>query len=979
MTDLSFLTEIGTLPEACDRERLANAMQRWQAATAGEDASAAALAAEPAGRGLLEALFGNSPFLTHCVLQDVGFFRRLLAEGPDPCLDAAVAEVVAAATDDLNGLMRRLRVARRRTALAVAVADIAGAWPLDRVTGALTRFAEAALGAALAHLLRAAAAAGELDLADADDPQAGCGVTVLGLGKLGAGELNYSSDIDLMVLYDPARIGYSGRAAPQAFFVRLTRNLVRILQERTSDGYVFRADLRLRPDPGATPPAISVEAAETYYESLGQNWERAAMIKARPVAGDRAVGDAFVAALVPFIWRKHLDFAAIEDIHSIKRQIHAYHGGGSIAVHGHNIKLGRGGIREIEFFTQTQQLIWGGREPSLRRRATCEALRALATVGRIEDTVADEMIAAYGFLRRVEHRLQMIDDAQTHTLPKDAGALEALAVFLGYDDGAAFSAALTERLALVERHYGKLFEEAPPLAPAGNLVFTGTEDDPDTLATLEELGYADGKAVGAVVRGWHHGRVRATRSTRARQILTELMPTLLRAFAATANPDAALLRFNEFLARLPAGVQLFSLFYANPGLLDLVAEIMGSAPRLAERLSHNAGLLDGVLSIDFYDPLPGADALTADLERALAAARDYEDVLDISRRWAHDREFRIGVQMLRGSIEADRAGATLADIADAVLRALAPRVEAAFAETHGRVPGGGLVIVGMGNLGGRQMTVTSDLDLTFVYSGPAGGQTSDGPKALPASQYFARRSQRLINALTALTAEGRLYEIDMRLRPSGKKGPLASEIESFARYHAEHAWTWEHMALMRARVIAGPDDLARRVEDVIRDALTRPRDAAALVVDVAAMRRRVEAEHHSDNPWRTKHVRGGLVDLEFIAEYLQLRHAAERPEVLSPATIDAFARLGDAGLLSQKDAGTLVEATRLMRRVRGMLRLTIGGDRVEEQAPEGLRTALAMSAGARDFDDLRNRLLAAQAKVRALYARIIDDAAGGSE
>ncbi|MFQ5959246.1 MAG: bifunctional [glutamine synthetase] adenylyltransferase/[glutamine synthetase]-adenylyl-L-tyrosine phosphorylase, partial [Alphaproteobacteria bacterium] len=710
----------------------------------------------------------------------------------------------------------------------------------------------------------------------------------------------------------------------------------------------------------------------TYYESLGQNWERAAMIKARPVAGDRAVGDAFVAALVPFIWRKHLDFAAIADIHSIKRQIHAHHGGGKIAVKGHNIKLGRGGIREIEFFAQTQQLIWGGREPGLRRRATCDALRALAAAGRIGDAVADEMIAAYGFLRRVEHRLQMIDDAQTHTLPKDAGAFEALATFLGYDDGAAFSAALTERFGLVERRYGELFEEAPPLAPAGNLVFTGTEDDPDTLATLERLGFDDGKAVGAVVRGWHHGRVRATRSTRAREILTELMPSLLGAFARTANPDAALLRFSEFLARLPAGVQLFSLFYANPGLLDLVAEIMGSAPRLAERLSHNAGLLDGVLSVDFYDPLPGADALAADLERALEAARDYEDVLDISRRWAHDREFQVGVQMLRGGVEADRAGATLADIADAVLRGLAPRVEAAFAEKHGRVPGAGLAIVGMGNLGGRQMTVTSDLDLTFIYASPAAGNVSDGPKPLPASQYFARLSQRLINALTALTAEGRLYEIDMRLRPSGKKGPLASEVESFVRYHEEHAWTWEHMALTRARVIVGPGDLAAWANDAIRDALLRPRDAAALVADVADMRRRIAAEHHSDNPWRTKHVRGGLVDLEFIAEYLQLRHAAEHPEVLSPTTVEAFARLGAAGLLPADDAGALVEATRLMRRVRGMLRLTIGGDRVEEQAPEGLRAALARSAGARDFDDLRNRLLEAQAEVRALYARIIE-------
>jgi glutamate-ammonia-ligase adenylyltransferase len=644
-------------------------------------------------------------------------------------------------------------------------------------------------------------------------------------------------------------------------------------------------------------------------------------------------------------------------------------------VAGHNIKLGRGGIREIEFFAQTQQLIWGGREPELRPRATVDALAALAEAGRIDRPAAAELTAAYRYLRRVEHRLQMINDAQTHTMPEDPAGLEALAVFLGYGTGDAFASDLTRHLETVERHYAELFEEEAELAPAGNLVFTGTDDDPGTLATLHELGFADGAAVGAVVRGWHHGRYRAVRSTRAREILTALMPTLLAAFAGTANPDAALLNFNEFLSRLPAGVQLFSLFHARPDLLDLVAEIMGTAPRLAERLSHNAGLLDGVLSGDFHAALPDADDLTAELDEQLGRARDFEDVLDISRRWAHDREFQIGVRMLRGDGEADRLGATLADLADAVLRAIKPRVEAAFAEAHGRVSGGGLAVVGLGNLGGREMTISSDLDLTFIYDSAAGARQSDGAKPLLVSHYFARLSQRLIAALTALTGEGRLYEIDMRLRPSGQTGPVASELGSFVDYQHQAAWTWEHLALTRARVIAGPDGLTARIEAAIGDILHRPREADKLLADVAAMRRRIDAEHHIEMPWKTKYVRGGLVDLEFIAAYLQLRHGAEHPHITAPNTVDAFRRLGATGLLEAADTGALIAASLLMRRVRGMLRLTVDGTQVERQSSAALRAALARVGEAADFDGLRDKVLAAQDKVRHIYARLIDEPA----
>ncbi|MFQ5984068.1 MAG: bifunctional [glutamine synthetase] adenylyltransferase/[glutamine synthetase]-adenylyl-L-tyrosine phosphorylase [Alphaproteobacteria bacterium] len=984
MEESPFLDELTALPAAADPARAERGLTHWlQAAEQEEKAQvhrfARALARDPRGRALLDALFGNSPYLRRCLLAEMGYVRRLLARGPGACLEEALGGLEGADRAPRPELMARLRTAKRRVAVLTAVADIGGAWPLERVTGALTRFAEAALQATAAHVLRAAAEAGDIELGDHDRPEAGSGLIVLALGKLGAAELNYSSDIDLMVLYDDTGVRYRGRDGCQACFVRLARELVRIFQERAPEGYVFRIDLRLRPDPGATPLAVSTEAAETYYESVGQNWERAALIKARPVAGDRARGAAFLEALVPFIWRKHLDFAALQDIHSIKRQIDARGGGRRIRVPGHNIKLGRGGIREIEFFAQTLQLIWGGRDPSLRPRATCQALRALVAAGRLEHAVADDLIGAYGFLRRVEHRLQMVDDAQTHVVPDTAEGIEAFATFMGFDGPQAFATALTERLGAVERHYGGLFEEAPALAPAGNLVFTGTEDDPETVATLRRLGFVDGAAISGAIRAWHHGRFRATQSVRARELLTELMPTLLEALGKTADPDAAFLRFNEFLANLPAGVQLFSLVYANPRLLDVVAAIMGTAPELARHLARKAALLEGVLSSDFYDSLPGADGLTHDLARALDEARDFQDVLDLSRRWTHDRQFQVGVQVLRGQTEPAAAAVNLSDIADAVLAGLKPRVEAAFAEAHGRVPEAGLAVLGMGKLGGREMSFGSDLDLIFIYDHPAQAQGSDGPRPLAVSHYFSRLSQRLLTGLTALTGEGRLYDIDMRLRPSGKAGPLATGFAAFDRYQRESAWTWEHMALTRARVVTGPPGLRRRIEAALREILTRPRDPASLAHDVADMRRRIDVEHHTEDPWKVKYVRGGLTDIEFIAQYLELSHAAACPEVLSVRTADVFRRLERAGLLEAAAASILEEAAQVMQRLQSLLRLTLGGAHLKGDVPEGLQSALARAGDAPDLKALQAKLTRLQDEVRALFDRLVEApaAAGG--
>ena len=987
MQHFPFVSETRNLPLAGNGELAALGHERWRAAVDDDGPLAAfadEIAADADGRRLLDAVFGNSPFLTRCAAADPGFARALLTHGPDHAFAGTMEELEAARHQpaDGNRLGRFLRVARRRAALTVAVADIASAWPLERITGALSDFAEAALGCAAAHVLGEAAAAGAFTLIDADEPERGSGLVILGMGKLGARELNYSSDIDLIVLYDHEIIHSDRPDDLQNQFVRLTRNLVRLMDSRTADGYVLRTDLRLRPDPGATPLAVSVLAAETYYESLGQNWERAAMIKARPVAGDRQAGVEFLDRLRPYIWRKNLDFAAIQDIHSIKRQINAHRGGSEIAVNGHNVKLGRGGIREIEFFAQTQQLIWGGREPGLRQANTVGALRALAAAGRVAETTAEDLIGSYHYLRRVEHRLQMIDDEQTHTLPRDDEKVREVAVFLGYPDAEPFADDLLFHLRRVETHYAQLFEDAPSLsAPGGvtgNLVFTGGDPDPETIRTIKSMGFGNPKAVDAAVRGWHHGRYRAIRTARARELLTELTPALLTILAATPVPDDAFIRFDRFLSRLPAGVQLFAMFHSNRHLLALVAEIIGNAPRLAEHLSGRPSVLDSVLTADFFDPPPAPEELDEELDRLLARATNFEDVLDVGRRWANDRKFQVGVQSLRGHLPPAAAARALSNIADTALSRLLPRVETEFALKHGRFADTGMAIVAMGKLGGRETTPASDLDLMFIYTTPAGTEASDGPRPLSPAQYFARLSQRLINAVAAHTNEGRLYEVDMRLRPSGNAGPLASSFEAFVQYHDEAAWTWEHMALTRARVIAGPPELCGRIEAVIADVLTRPRDCDKLLADVASMRARMDTGHHTDFIWEVKHLRGGLVDVEFIAQYLQLRHAHVHPEIVSPNTRTALERFHRAGVLGDADTGELIEALDLWQGIQAMLRLTIEGRLRrdgEADIPEGLRDALARIGGTSDLAMLEDKMRIVAATVHGHFADLIDSPA----
>ncbi len=961
------------LPLPHDPERRTVAWARWEEKVERPD--------DPEAVALLDALFGNSPYLTETALQKPIFVTDLWRQGPELILDGLAAELRAVRATARDGgqppaIATALRRLKRRVALAVAVADIAEVWPLEKITGALSDFASGCLHALTDSILLQLARDGQLDIGSA--PEA-AGFTVLGMGKLGAGELNYSSDIDLILLYDRDAAALAGNDQVSRHFVRGARLLVQLMSETSADGYIFRTDLRLRPDPGSTPLAMSVQAAELYYESVGQNWERAAMIKAHPVAGNTAVGEAFLAGLRPYIWRKHLDFAAIHDIHSIKRQIDAHRGGGTVKVFGHNVKLGRGGIREIEFFAQTQQLIFGGRDQSLRLRGTCETIRALSATGHVTSVAAEELIEAYGFLRRVEHRLQMVDDRQTHSLPADEAGVAAIATFLGYVDSAAFQDALLQRLRCVEGHYAHLFEEAPSLAgPGGNLVFTGTDDDPGTLESLGALGFRDPSAAAGIVRRWHHGRYRATATARARELLTELMPGLLKELGATAAPDQALLNLDLFLQNLPAGVQLFSLFKANPALLELVAAIMGSAPGLAGHLARRTILLDSVLSPDFYRPLPAVEELAADLAGVLGRVDHEQDILDLARRWANDRRFQIGVQQLKHIARPAQAGLAYADVAAATISALCDRIEQRFSDTHGGFRGQRLAVLGLGKLGSREMSATSDLDLIFVYDIPPDLEASDGPQPLSPIQYYTRLSQKIVTALTAHTNEGALYEVDMRLRPSGRAGPLANSLEGFETYHAQSAWTWEHMALTRARVIHGPPGLVDRLAGIIKTTLCRTRDPDALVRDVADMRDRIARHAPARSAWDFKHLPGGLFDIDFVAQYLALRHAAARPDLLDPHPAEMLRRTAAAGLIAHDDGDRLRATRTLLSDVQSLLRLTLDGDEAEfdeAKAPEGQRRLIATTEDAANLGELKARIVREAAVARAIFERIVEEPA----
>ena len=895
---------------------------------------------------LIAGTAGSSPYLKGLIEHEKTWLPQAL-QNPDQALDDVMAAARALPPDQLKPGLRK---AKRRMALLTALADIAGAWPLEKVTSALTDFGALAADVAAKAEIAALVRRGKLPGMTEDDVQSAAGMVILAMGKMGAHELNYSSDIDLIVLFDETRFDPDDFYEARQGMVRATRNFCATLSEKTADGYVFRTDLRLRPDPAVTPVCMAMEAAERYYESLGRTWERAAYIKARACAGDIAAGERFLDSLRPFVWRRHLDFAAIQDAHDMRLRIRENKGtGGALSIPGHDMKLGQGGIREIEFFTQTRQLIAGGRDPDLRVHGTVQGLAALASKEWVLKDVADKLTDHYRFHREVEHRIQMVHDAQTHKVPQSPDGIERVACLMGISS-AELASDLTRRLTEVHELTEGFF--APGQSAA--------------TAPVQEVAFDKN-----VMARWT--TYPALRSQRGRRIFERLKPELLSRLAKSAQPEEALLALDGFLAGLPAGVQLFSLFEANPQLIDLLIDIVGTSHALATHLSRNAAVFDAVIGGSFFADWPGQAALQAELAGALAEETDYETQLDFARRWCKEWHFRIGVHHLRGLIGGAQAGQHYAELAQAVIAAILPHVADSFAQKHGPAPGRGAAVLGMGSIGAGRINSQSDLDMIVIYD-PLDQDMSEGPRPLATRTYYARFTQSLITALSAPMSQGRLYEVDMRLRPSGNQGPVATSWVSFTSYQQKDAWVWEHLALTRAHVVAGDAGLAEDIETFRTDFLSCPRDRDQVLHEVAAMRARLAAAKSPAGIWDAKNGPGRLMDIELMAETGALLSGSPQRDV--HAGLDGAVA---AGLLDVAQAQTLKDSYDLCWSVQCAARLLSGKVIEADKIGEGGTAFLCRATGFDQVEQLKSALQDSYITAADLIGSVIKEGEDGAQ
>ncbi|HYN46416.1 MAG TPA: bifunctional [glutamate--ammonia ligase]-adenylyl-L-tyrosine phosphorylase/[glutamate--ammonia-ligase] adenylyltransferase, partial [Allosphingosinicella sp.] len=855
--------------------------------------------------------------------------------------DLAAALEIARHEGEIDDVMAAVRRERSGFALALGVADLAGL-PLEEVVRPLSDLADRQIGRAL-----------EAATAERTPDAASRGFAIIALGKLGGRELNYSSDVDLIFLYDPVTLPRKPREEPDVAALRVGQRVVEILQKRTEEGYAFRVDLRLRPSPEVTPIALPVDAAISYYESSALPWERAAFIRARAAAGDPALSRYFLEAIHPFVWRRSLDFGAIAEISSITRRIRDHYAQGQAFGPGYDVKRGRGGIREVEFFVQVHQLIHGGREPELRAPATLDALAALAKAGRIKAEDGAALAEAYRLLRTIEHRLQMVDDRQTHSLPADQGELDNVARLHGLEGGAALLDLLRPHVERVAAIYRTLDADEGARLPDGGQALE---------QALAAAGFAAPETARVRIDGWRSGKVRSLRTNPAREAFEAMLPVLIAAFGAAPDPMGALNRFDDLILKLPTGVNFYRLLEARPALIEHLAAILSHAPALAEQLGRRPVLLDGLIDASAFAPAPPVDELARDFSRAERGGEDYQLLLDLVRRRVNERRFALGVQLVAAHTDPLDVTEGYSRVAEAAIAVLADAAVAEFARAHGRVPGSELLILGLGRLGGEALTHASDLDLIYLFSGSHEAE-SDGEKPLGATDYFNRLAPRVTAALSVATAAGPLYDVDTRLRPSGKDGLLAVSVESFAAYQAGQAWTFEHMALTRARPVYGSAKGRADLQAVIDAVLRKDRDPARLAADALAMRREMDRHKPADGPFDIKRGDGGLIDLEFAVHALQLKHRIG---------LDPHLEVALADLEAQALVGSDIDpALRLLTRILVILRLVSPSSAVPA---EPSRPLVARACGMESWDALIAAHDAARQTVRDLWKQIFGEA-----
>ena len=857
----------------------------------------------------------NAPFLAMAMQNQPGLTDLLEAEN----LEAAL-EFGRSAGEGAANVRQKLRREKRALALTLAVGDLAGRLSLTDVITRLSDFADRALDEALVDIYATRYPGAPVE-----------GFSVIGLGKHGSRELNYSSDIDPIFLYDPDKIPVRGREEPSDASRRIGQQLVEALNARDADGYVFRVDMRLRPSPEVSPVALPVEAAISYYESSALTWEQSAYIRSRAAAGDTKLGQYFLETINPFIWRRSLDYGAIKNIGSVTAQIRDHYAAGQKFGPGYDLKRGRGGIRETEFYAQMHQLIFGGRQPVLRAPATRDALAALAEAGRIDGEKARLLSESYEYYRVIEHRLQMVNDQQTHSLPDDAEGLDRVARLHGLDNGQILLDQLAPRVDAVGKIYDDLIEpEDDRRLPI---------DEEKLTAVLAEKNLLESGAFLIAIRRWRSGKVTALRSNAAQESFEEILPDLVDAIATAPNPAQALARLDSLIEKLPTAINFFRILEARPALLEMLGNILSHAPVLANALARRAELFDGLIDATALDLPPSVEELAEQFART-ESGDDYQILLDRVRARVGEKRFALGVQLIEGRHDALEISSGYARVAEAAIQVLANATIAEFQATHGRVPGCALLILALGRLGGEALTHASDLDLIFLFTGDHSAE-SDGARPLGATQYYNRLTARIVTALSVPTAAGPLYEVDTRLRPSGTQGPLAVTFESFRKYQRESAWTWEHMALSRARPVYGSTADRTQLKDEICSILKTEREPEVLRKAVRKMRLDIVEHKPPKGPLDTKMMEGGLVDWEFIIHFLQLKTG----DALYPQLGKAVRALVAQGHLGED----MVAAYELMARLLVALRLMSPDC---DFPPETSRALIAKAAGQENWDAL---------------------------
>ncbi len=882
--------------------------------------------------------------------------------------------------DNKDNIHQNLRIAKKKLALYLGIQSLLGRISTAEECHYLSLFADLSVKLGLQSLWPQFLKRAKITNHQEDTP---FGFFILGLGKLGGFELNYSSDIDLIALFDPDAFESDDPDRLSEHLIRLCKRLSHLLEAYDKDGYVFRVDFRLRPDPASTPLVMSVGAAEAYYEYHGQNWERCALIKARIIAGDQDAGAVFLQRLLPFLWRKNLDYAAIREIHGIKKRIYTHKGGRKIQqLKGHNIKLGRGGIREIEFFAQAWQLIWGGRDLELRIKPTCMVLKKLAALEYIPQQTYDQLQQSYWFLRFVEHRLQMMNDQQTHKLPEDQEEFERLAKFCGFTEASVFGEQLRQTLQMVEYHYARLFENTHDDQQAVSLNFLSQEADEATLGQLSMMNYHDPTLVDAIIRKWFSRKYPAFRSNYARELIIALVPQILQLFAKFRDPQEMLIKCDGFFSQLNRGVQFLTILHSNEQVLLLFVRLLAGARSISDSLIHHPHLLESLVTGEIEHLPPTAEELEQELSARLNSYESnnqliLQDYLDIASRWAQERRFILSVKSIYIELPISKATKAYSDIAEIVVRFLLPYVHRDFADRHGYIEDSEFAIIALGKLGSQEMTPASDLDLIFVYDANNMMASSDGPRPLHVAEYYAKLCKRVLNTLSAYTNFGALYEVDMRLRPSGNKGPIAINLERFSEYQRNSAWTWEHMALTKARVIAGSSKLQSLLVADIQQVLMLPKDKKTLQNDIKEMRQKIHQEKPSKSHFDLKYQPAGLMDMEFIIEYLLLYHAEQHAGILQQNNLRCLKALKQYGLITNVDFDILYQHYQLIQMLQFYQRYIDKNQPFEilftDESYQDICQAILAQSGHGSFSQLQDTIAEQAQKVQYLYQQWINE------